>query len=97
MVEVFYLLNCRSLTYSMFRLGVFSNLWVWVGIAAMVLLQLLFTYAPFLNTVLESAPISIGAWARIVGVGFIGYLLVELEKWLRRSRQADPEPPVASA
>ncbi len=79
-----YLLNCRSLTHSMFRIGVFSNRWVLVGIAAMVLLQLLFTYAPFMNTVLQSAPIGAGAWARVVGVGFVGYLLVELEKWLRR-------------
>ncbi len=37
-----------------------------------------------MNAVLQSAPISAGAWARIVGVGFIGYLLVETEKWLRR-------------
>ncbi len=84
MVEVFYLLNCRSLTHSMFRIGVLSNRWVLVGIAAMLLLQLLFTYAPFMNTVLQSAPITAGAWARVVGVGFVGYLLVELEKWLRR-------------
>jgi len=88
MVEIFYLLNCRSLTYSMFRLGVFSNRWVLVGIAAMVLLQLLFTYAPFMNAALESAPIGAGAWARVVGVGFVGYLLVELEKWLRRAQAA---------
>jgi len=88
MVEIFYLLNCRSLTHSMFRVGVFSNRWVIVGITVMVLLQLLFTYAPFMNAVLESAPIGAGAWARIVGVGLIGYLVVELEKWLRRSRSS---------
>ncbi len=88
MVEIFYLLNCRSLTHSVFRIGVFSNRWVIVGIVAMVLLQLLFTYAPFMNAVLESAPISAGAWARIVGVGFVGYLVVELEKWLRRAKRS---------
>jgi magnesium-transporting ATPase (P-type) len=35
MVEMFYLFNCRSLTGSFWRLGIFSNLWVWGGIAAM--------------------------------------------------------------
>jgi len=84
MVEIFYLLNCRSLTHSMFSVGVFSNRWVIVGIVAMVLLQLLFTYAPFMNEALSSAPIRSAAWARIVAVGFGGYLVVELEKWLRR-------------
>jgi cation-transporting P-type ATPase F len=40
MVELFYLFNCRSLTKSMFQLGVFSNPWIWVGVGSMVALQL---------------------------------------------------------
>ena len=44
--QSFYLLNCRSLRLSMFRLGVFGNPWVWAGIAAMTAAQLLFTYSP---------------------------------------------------
>ena len=31
MVEIFYLLNCRSLTRSMYSLGVFSNKWILAG------------------------------------------------------------------
>ena len=34
MVELFYLFNCRSLTKSMFQLGVRSNPWIWVGVGA---------------------------------------------------------------
>jgi len=37
MIEVFYLLNCRSLTQSFLRLGVFSNRWIVIGIAVMIL------------------------------------------------------------
>jgi cation-transporting ATPase F len=85
-VEMFYLFNCRSLTQSMFRLGAFSNPWVWAGLAVLIVLQLLFTYVPFMNQFLSSAPIGLAAWGRIVGVGLIGYLAVELEKWLRRRR-----------
>lgn len=87
-VEMFYLFNCRSLTQSMFRLGLFSNPWLILGLAGMIVLQLLFTYAPFMNRFLSSAPISLGTWLHVVGVGFIGYLAVELEKWLRRRRSA---------
>lgn len=89
MVEVFYLLNCRSLTHSMFHIGVFSNRWVLIGILAMMGLQILFTYAPFMNAILQSAPIDAAAWMRIVAVGFVGYLLVELEKWLRRRNERE--------
>jgi Ca2+-transporting ATPase len=87
-VEMFYLFNCRSLTQSMFRLGLFSNPWVILGLAGVIVLQLLFTYAPFMNQFLSSAPVSLEAWGRILGVGFFGYLAVELEKWLRRRRSA---------
>ncbi|MDW8212043.1 MAG: cation-transporting P-type ATPase [Roseiflexaceae bacterium] len=84
MIEVFYLLNCRSLTHSMFQIGVFSNRWLFVGLGIIILLQLGFTYLPWMNQILNSAPISLEAWGRILIVPIIGYILIELEKWLRR-------------
>ncbi len=83
-VEMFYLLNCRSLTQSMFRVGVFSNRWLLGGWAVMIALQLLFTYAPFMNAVLSSAPIGLEAWGRILAVGVATYAIIEFEKWARR-------------
>jgi cation-transporting P-type ATPase F len=84
MVLVFYLLNCRSLTHSMFAVGVFSNLWIYAGIASMVAAQLLFTYAPIMNRLFHTAPISGQAWLRILAVAVAGYALVGIEKWIRR-------------
>ena len=82
-VELFYLFNCRSLTKSIFRLGFFSNMWVFGGVAAMLLLQILYTYLPLMNTLFQSAPISMEAWSRILGAGVIAYLVVEFKKWLQ--------------
>lgn len=84
MTELLYLFNCRSLTKSMFQLGVFSNPWIGVGVASMVALQLLFTYVPLMNRMFHSAPISLHAWGLILLTAFAGYGLVEIEKWLRR-------------
>jgi Ca2+-transporting ATPase len=84
MVELFYLFNCRSLTRSMFSLGVFSNPWVFGGVTIMLILQGLYTYLPAMNWMFHSAPISIAAWGRILAVGVIAYFVVGLEKWLRR-------------
>ena len=47
--ELFYLFTCRSLSYSMFTLGVFSNHWLLVGVGAMSLLQVLYTYLSVMN------------------------------------------------
>jgi len=83
-VELFYLFNCRSLTKSVFRLGLFSNPWVWGGVTIMVILQLLYTYLPAMNRLFHSAPISIEAWGRILAVALIAFFVVGFEKWLRQ-------------
>jgi len=83
MVELFYLFNCRSLTRSMFSLGVFSNPWIIVGVSATVAAQLAFTYAPFMNRLFHTAPIDGVVWLHIVGVAVIAYVVVEFEKWIR--------------
>ncbi len=48
-VELLYLFNARSLTLSPFQLGFFSNPWAIGGSVLMILIQLLYTYAPFMN------------------------------------------------
>ncbi len=82
--QSFYLLNCRSLRYSMFRLGVFSNPWIWAGIAAMTAVQLLFTYLPVMNQLFHTAPIGIIDWMYILAVGLIIYFIIGSEKTMRR-------------
>lgn len=83
MVELFYLFNCRSLTKSMFQLGIFSNLWIWLGVGSMIALQMLFTYAPFMNKFFHTAPIGWDAWWRILLTAVVAYAIVESEKWVR--------------
>ncbi|MBN1890270.1 MAG: cation-transporting P-type ATPase [Thermoflexales bacterium] len=87
MIEIFYLFNCRSLTQSMFQIGAFSNKWMVASVLTMLALQLLFTYAPFMNSLLASAPISLRDWGLVLAVGLASYAIVELEKWLRRLRR----------
>jgi len=83
MIELFYLFNCRSFTRSMFRIGLFSNPWVIAGPAAMIALQIFFTYAPTMNRFFHSSPIGIRDWTVIVLVSAAVYLIVGTEKWVR--------------
>ena len=86
MAEAFYLLNCRSLTRSIFSLGIFSNVWVLLGIGLIIAVQTLFTYAPVMNVLFHSAPIDADSWSRIVAVAVIVFVAVEFEKWIRFGR-----------
>ncbi|MFZ0256109.1 MAG: cation-transporting P-type ATPase [Gammaproteobacteria bacterium] len=82
--ELFYLFSCRSLRYSMFKLGVFSNRWLLFGVIAMSLAQVLFTYSPAMNQLFGSARLEIAEWGLILTGGLIIYGVVGADKWLRR-------------
>lgn len=85
--EVLYLFNCRSLTQPFWRIGVNSNLWVWLGAGMMLSLQLLLTYLPVLNNLFETAPIGLPDWLMIAGSAGLIFVTVEWEKWWQRHRR----------
>ena len=95
LVQTIYLFNCRSLNHSVFAIGLLTNRWTIVGSLAMLGAQLLFTYAPVMNKLFHSAPISGESWLRIAAVAAVAFAAVELEKWIRfgrgRGEHAIPE------
>jgi magnesium-transporting ATPase (P-type) len=88
MVETLYLFNCRSLTRGFWTLGIFSNLWVWGGIASTVVLQLLLTYWAPLNAAFQTAPIGLVEWAEIFAFALCSSLIIALEKCWTNSRRS---------
>jgi len=83
MIELTYLFNCRSLTKSMFRIGLLTNPSVLAGSGLMIVLQLLFTYTPFMNKIFHSSPIAGIDWLMIIVIAVVVYGIIGLEKWLR--------------
>ena len=83
-IELFYLFNCRSLSKSIVTLGLFTNPWVLGGAGIMLLIQVLYTYLPFMNRLFESSPITVQSWLHIFITGLITFLIVEGEKKLRQ-------------
>ncbi|MBU4192826.1 MAG: cation transporting ATPase C-terminal domain-containing protein, partial [Proteobacteria bacterium] len=79
-IEGFYLFNARSFKRSPFALGLGTNLWVIGGFVIMMTLQLLFTYAPVMNTLFSSTPIGLLDWLKITLCGVAAFLLVEADK-----------------
>ncbi|MFP4154830.1 MAG: cation-transporting P-type ATPase [Halothiobacillaceae bacterium] len=79
--EIFYLFNCRYLRNPVFsRAGLFGNRYVLMAIGVMLVLQMLFTYAPFMNVWFRTAPIPLEAWAAILVFGLAVFVAVEIEK-----------------
>jgi len=84
--QVFYLLNCRSLRGSSLALGLFSNPLVYVGIVALVLLQVGFVHLSFMNDLFGSAPLGPWEWAKSTAAALVVLPVIGLEKrWSRRS------------
>jgi len=85
--EMFYLFNCRSLHYSMFEIGFFSNPLLLVGVLGVTLLQLLFTYASFMNQMFKSAPLGLFEWGVVLASSLMVYGIIEVEKSLHLKRK----------
>lgn len=88
--QVFYLFNSRFLRESSLSLTrLFSNRVVWMAVGVLVVLQLVFVYAPFMQTLFGSTALELRHWFIPLGIGFAVFLLVESEKAiLRRFDQA---------
>ncbi|WP_182113926.1 MULTISPECIES: HAD-IC family P-type ATPase [unclassified Actinotalea] len=76
-----FLLNCRLLNGSALTTRVLTgNRGLWVSAGALLVLQLVFTYAPFMNTWFGSAPIGAHSWALTAGLAVLVFLVMELAK-----------------
>jgi magnesium-transporting ATPase (P-type) len=84
--QVFYLLNSRYLLDSSLSFKAhLGNKYLPLGIGAVVILQLLFTYAPPLQALFDNEAIPLHVWPWLFLAGFVFFLIVEAEKMIIRS------------
>ncbi|MCX5570384.1 cation-transporting P-type ATPase [Kaistia nematophila] len=84
--QIFYLLNSRYLLDSSLSVRAhLGNPYLWYGIAGVVVLQLLFTYAPPFHAIFDTDALPIYAWLWLLVGGVFFFLVVELEKFVIRS------------
>jgi magnesium-transporting ATPase (P-type) len=90
--QIFYLLNSRyKLDSSLSLKAHLGNRYLALGIGAVVILQLLFTYAPLLQDLFDTEAVPFRIWPWLFLGGFVFFLLVEAEKLILRrivSREA---------
>ena len=84
--QVFYLLNSRYLLDSSLSFKAhLGNKYLPLGIGAVVVLQLLFTYAPPLQRLFDNEAIPLWVWPWLIVAGLVFFLVVEAEKLIIRS------------
>jgi magnesium-transporting ATPase (P-type) len=84
--QIFYLLNSRyKFDSSLSPKAHLGNKYLSLGIGTVVILQILFTYAPPFQFVFEVEAIPFWVWPWLVLGGLIFFLVVELEKLVIRS------------
>jgi magnesium-transporting ATPase (P-type) len=87
MYEAFYLLNVRHVLAPTLNLGGLAGNRVAIGAVAAVLgVQLLFTYLPVMNTLFGTAPLDAADWLLVMLVAATVVPLVEFEKFILRNR-----------
>ena len=84
--QIFYLLNSRfKLDSSLSLKAHMGNKYLPMGIGAVVVLQLLFTYAPPLQMLFETTAIPLWIWPWLFLAGLVFFLVVEIEKFIIRT------------
>ncbi len=85
MAQLFYLFNCRFLEGTSLRASLlFSNRAAWGSVAALIVLQLVLVYAPFMQAAFKTASMAPGDWVVPVLVGLGIFVVVEIEKTITR-------------
>jgi magnesium-transporting ATPase (P-type) len=83
--EMAYLFNCRYLLVPVRTWHDFTgNSYVLLSIAILAVIQVIFTYLPFMQHMFGVAAIDGSAWGRIIGFGVLLFVVVEVEKMLIR-------------
>jgi magnesium-transporting ATPase (P-type) len=81
--QMAYLFNCRYLLAPVRSWADFTgNFYVLLTIGILALIQAIFTYAPFMQTMFSVVDIDLAAWGRILAFGVLLFVVVEVEKWV---------------
>ena len=90
--QAFYLLNSRYLLDSSLSLKAhMGNRYLPLGILAVVIVQLLFTYTTPFQAMFGNEAIPLWVWPRLLAGGLVFFLVVEAEKFIIRSSEVSAD------
>lgn len=82
--QLWHVMAIRSEKQSIFKTGFAGNKPLFLAVSGTVLLQLAVIYIPFCNSFFHTQPLTVWELLIIIGVSFIVFIVVEIEKSIKR-------------
>lgn len=90
--KIFYFFNIRS-SEPAFSERVWANRKAFLIIGLMIGLQVLLTYAPFMQQIFQTTSINLMEWGLVIAAGALVLAVTEGDKWVRKSRLIAEQQP----
>lgn len=81
LVQVF---NCRNWFESVFKIGIFSNMYLIYAVIFSIIMQLIVLYLPVLQKIFKTESVTMGQFLIVILLSFVPLLLSEVTKIKRR-------------
>ncbi|MBU1199533.1 MAG: cation-translocating P-type ATPase [Nanoarchaeota archaeon] len=85
MFQMFAVMSSRTLYPSLKHLNPFSNMWLFGAVCLSILIQVSVIYWQPLQTIFGTVSLSHLDWLKILGVSSLGFILMELSKFLMKT------------
>jgi Ca2+-transporting ATPase len=82
--QLFHSYNCRSLTESLFKIGVFTNKNLLLATGVSFALQMAVVYIPPLQTVFKTEPLGLLDWVLVIAISSLHLWGTEIYKAVRK-------------
>jgi P-type Ca2+ transporter type 2C len=82
---------CRTERESLFKIGVFSNMWLVYSQIVGILIMAAISYVPFMQDIFKTGPLSVVDWALLVVAAVSLFFAEEARKWFARRRETAPQ------
>ncbi len=89
LIQLTHSLNVRSNTKSLFRLGLFSNMYLIGAIAISAILQVIVIIVPFFSEIFKVKQLNLEQWGIVLAASFAIILIVEAAKAIHNLRGKD--------
>jgi P-type Ca2+ transporter type 2C len=81
-VELVLAINCRSLKYPVFKVGLFKNKFLWLAVLSSFALQIVVLYVPGIQGLFDVTTPTLMDWVVSVGLAALTFIVVEAAKWV---------------